>query len=558
MEEKKEELGVSTQDEALFETLNKNKKKKRRKVFVTVALILALVAVGLFTAVTILRRRVQENFARAAADVQSYAASRGTVSTTVSGTGVLSAVDSEQITVPYGVELGEITAKSGDCVKAGNALATVQMASVMQVLSDTQKELAQLDNDINAAGYDTVSAYINAGVNGRVKRLWAQPGDNVVDCMTEHGALAVLSLDGRMAVEIDAEAPSGSAVTVRCGEKEYPGTVKSSVGGKTVVTLTDDGPELGDEATVVGENGEELGRGKIYVHSPLSVTGYAGTVSGVYVKENQQVGAWSTVCVLTNTGTSANYDALLQSRHETEERQRQLIEMLRTGAVTAPFDGTVSSIDYQEESSASTGGYTVTPTETAVLTMAPDDEVCVVLSVDESDILSLELGAQAEVTVASVGEETYKGTVTEVSRVADSSSGMTYYSATVTLPKTEQMLSGMTAEAEIRIHGVDNAILIPADALHQTRDTTFVYTSYDPETQQYGGMKEVTAGVSNSSYVEIISGLSEGETVYYVEKQNNDFFAMMMGGGMPQSGGNRPQSGGSRPQGGTPRNGRGG
>lgn len=557
MEEKKEELGVSTQDEALFETLNKNKKKKRRKVFVTVALILALVAVGLFTAVTILRRRVQENFARAAADVQSYAASRGTVSTTVSGTGVLSAVDSEQITVPYGVELGEITAKSGDCVKAGDALATVQMASVMQVLSDTQKELTQLDNDINAAGYDTVSAYINAGVNGRVKRLWAQPGDNVVDCMTEHGALAVLSLDGRMAVEIDAEAPSGSAVTVRCGEKEYPGTVESSVGGKTVVTLTDDGPEFEEEATVVGENGEELGRGKIYVHSPLSVTGYAGTVSGVYVKENQQVGAWSTVYVLTNTGTSANYDALLQSRHETEERQRQLIEMLRTGAVTATFDGTVSSIDYQEENTAS-GGYTVTPTETAVLTMAPDDEVCVVLSVDESDILSLELGAQAEVTVASVGEETYKGTVTEVSRVADSSSGMTYYSATVTLPKTEQMLSGMTAEAEIRIHGVDNAILIPADALHQTRNTTFVYTSYDRETQQYGGMKEVTAGVSNSSYVEIISGLSEGETVYYVEKQNNDFFAMMMGGGMPQSGGNRPQSGGSRPQGGTPRNGRGG
>ena len=46
--------------------------------------------------------------------------------------------------------------------------------------------------------------YITAGVNGRVKIVYAQKDDDVAACMMEHGALAVLSLDGYMAVDIDA------------------------------------------------------------------------------------------------------------------------------------------------------------------------------------------------------------------------------------------------------------------------------------------------------------------------------------------------------------------
>ena len=63
-------------------------------------------------------------------------------------------------------------------------------------------------------------------------------------------------------------------------------------------------------------------------------------------------------------------------------------------------------------------------------------------------------------------------------------------------------------------------------------------------------MREVTPGVSNSNYVEIISGLSEGETVYYVEQQS--FSMPMFGGNMPggapgsMGGGGMPSGGGMR------------
>ena len=99
----------------------------------------------------------------------------------------------------------------------------------------------------------------------------------------------------------------------------------------------------------------------------------------------------------------------------------------------------------------------------------------------------------------------------------------------------------MTAGVDVRIEGVDDAILIPADALYQTSSGYYVYTTYDEETEAYCGRVDVVPGLSNSNYVEIKSGLQEGDTVYYTEAQ--DFFSSMgfggmMPGSMPNMGGN--------------------
>ena len=117
----------------------------------------------------------------------------------------------------------------------------------------------------------------------------------------------------------------------------------------------------------------------------------------------------------------------------------------------------------------------------------------------------------------------FSGTVTEIRKTAASASGVTRYSATITLDKAPEMLPGMTARAEIAIHGVDNALIIPVEALHQTSASSFVYTSFDPQTGEYGDLREVEAGISNTESVEILSGLAEGEVVYYPAADSNPF-----------------------------------
>ncbi len=47
-------------------------------------------------------------------------------------------------------------------------------------------------------------SYISASVSGRIKKIYAAAGDSVSGVMYEHGALMLLSLDGYMAVDIDA------------------------------------------------------------------------------------------------------------------------------------------------------------------------------------------------------------------------------------------------------------------------------------------------------------------------------------------------------------------
>ena len=534
------------QDDILFEQLKKAKRRKRRKVVITVLVLLLLAGTGIVTAVTVLRNRVRTQFAAATAEVLSYEAERGRISTTVSGSGSLSYPDSEDITVPSGVEVEEILVRPGDTLNEGDTIAAVDVNSVMTALADVQSQLEDLDDQINDAKNDTVSTYMTSAVTGRVKCIYAQAGDNVVDVMTEHGALAILSLDGLMTVTIDAQLTPGDSVTVESQEKTYAGTVESCLAGKSVVSLTDNGPIYQAEARVLDGEGNTLGTGTLAIRNPLSVTGYAGTISYVNVRENSQIWAGGSLFTLTNTGYTANYDTLLRTRAETEKNLNELIGLLRTGSVTAPFSGIVTQTNTDTDSTA----------VQTIAVLAADEEVCVSISVDETDILSLELGQTAQVTIKSVSEDSFTGTVTEISKVGTSSSGVTQYSAVVTLEKQPKMLSGMTASVDIQIQGVDDVVLIPVDALHQTRDMSYVFTSYDEELKEYGGMVEVVTGASNSSYVEIVSGLNPGDTVYYTEKTANNSFSMMpnMGGGsIPGFGG----STGSMPMGGADRGNRG-
>lgn len=154
-------------DEALFAALNKSRKKKRRKIIRTIVIVLVLLAGGAAVGINVLRHRVQTQFASTTQEVLNEAVSRGSISTVVSGSGMLSNVDTETVSVPSGVEVSEILVKYGDAVKVGDLLATVDMASVRTAMSSLQDELDNLDDQISSAKSDKVSSTVTAGVPGR-------------------------------------------------------------------------------------------------------------------------------------------------------------------------------------------------------------------------------------------------------------------------------------------------------------------------------------------------------------------------------------------------------
>jgi len=527
---------LKTRDDALFETLSKTRQRKKRALIRTIIMIVLVLALLLTAVVILLRRQVQQRFAAQKADVQSHVVSTGTISTLVSGSGLLSNVDAEAVTIPSGVSLTEILVKNGDTVEEGQLLATADISSVRSALADIQKEIESLDDLIYDADGETASTRITAGVPGRLKVLYAETGAEVGSTMVENGALAVLSLDGYMALDLETDAlAEGDSVTVRLSDgSEVTGSVESAAGGAATILITDDGPEYDDAVTVLAANGAELGRSRLYIHCPLAVTAYAGTVRTVHVNLNAKVSKNTCLFTLKDTAFSAGYDTLLRDRKEAEETLLALLKIQKHGGITAPLPGSVFSV-------ATLDALEADDTSADLLTLSPNIRMSVTISVDEKDIFSLKPDQETDVTVSSVTDTVLTGIVTEIDKTASDGA----YSAVITLDKIDGMLPGMSADVDIKIQGVENALLVPADAIHYTSTGAYVYTSYNEETQEYGGSVDVAIGLSNDDWVEITAGLSEGDTIFYTEREEFFFGFGAMGsmGGTDRAPGSNMGSG---------------
>ena len=516
---------------------NSKKKNRRRKTLSTVLILLAILIAGAAVSIKYLRQHVTENYGSKSSDeAQTATVTVGSISTTITGSGTLSAQETTDVSIPSTVALRSLCVEEGDTVEEGDILAYLDLTSVMSAMNDLQTELEELDSDIADAAKETVNNVMKSTVVGRVKGIYCEAGDSVLSIMYEHGALMTISLDGHMAVDIPtAGLSAGDTVTVTLSDgTAYPGTVDEVREDEAVVLITDNKPLLGDKATVTDEEGKTLGTGELYIHQPLNITGYAGTVSRLMVTENAPVTKNRILLYLTDTTFTANYDALLQQRAQVEDDLNELISLYRTGVVRAPLAGKVESITDEQET---VEGAEV-PAEWTFAVIRPQEKMIATASIDESNILSVEVGQTASVTISSISDDPFTGEVTSIEKTGTSTSGVTGYSVEVTLDRTEKMLTRMSATVSIRIEGVDDALLLPEDAVTKTRTSAYVYTSVNLTSGELEDMVEVKTGLTGGGYIEITEGLKEGDTVYYTKKKSNDFSSFMggFGGGFGGSG----------------------
>lgn len=501
-------------DEELFQSLDKSRKRKKRKlIFAVISCVLIL---GLAGAVVVfsLKERFWNKFGSGAGQVLQCQAEIGTVRRTVSGAGILTDLDLEKISVPEGVEILDVLVDVNDSVIEGQAIASVDMQSVHNAISHIQQQITALDAQIRDSEDDEVSKTVYSGVSGRVKCIYARSGESVEQTVYENGALAVLSLDSYMAVDVPAEGLSpAQMVSVRWSGGSLRGAVDRISGNIATVLFSDRGPVPEENITVCDLQGKILGFGSAYIHSPLRITGYAGTVDKIHVKEDDTVKANTILFTLKDTQSRACFDTLLRQRTELEEDFLELLRIQHFGAVVSPVSGRVYSTDEAGKKA-----------EIAVISL--DQQMSVTIDVDEADILSLQVGQRVEVMVNSAGNTSYSGVLTKIDRTINSGS----YSAEVTLEKGEGMLSGMTADVRIEILCADNVVVIPAKSVNLTQTGAYVYTGYDPNAGKYENRVDVVIGLEGEGFVEIKDGLQAGETVYYTNAATvKDLFDSMGG-----------------------------
>ncbi len=181
---------------------------------------------------------------------------------------------------------------------------------------------------------------------------------------------------------------------------------------------------------------------------------------------------------------------------------RDLQDQAARGALTAPAAGVVTAVNITKGADAPSGA--------AVTIDAATYEVTA--DVVESDISSIKVGQDADVTVDSIGAD-LTGKVTSIAPTAASSSSSTSvvsYAVTIDVaspPKT--LRSGMTSNITITTASAPQVLSVPAAAIRGTNGnySVLVLVNGTPQTQP------VQVGLMTSSLVEIKSGLNEGDEV---------------------------------------------
>lgn len=328
--------------------MDKAKKNRIKKYigWIAMALVVALLAV-----MPLLAQKEQEEDGPVASILEA-SVTLGDMETGIQGGGTLSAGKAVDVKLPTGVKITGFLVKNGDTVAEGDPVATVDKVSVMTAIVQVRETLEYIQDEMADARNEAVSSTLSATAGGRVKEVYAQAGDSVQDVMLRHGALAVLSLDGLMAVDLEGGTGLASGDTVYAAFEDgtqVTGRVENDLDGKLVVTLEDDDYKAGTLVTVTREDGSDLGTGALYVHNAWRAMAFSGTVGTVYAKENTNVYEGSTLFTLKDTDFEGTLLSFASLHREYEELLQDLFAMHESGVITAPGSGLVSGVDETSE-----------------------------------------------------------------------------------------------------------------------------------------------------------------------------------------------------------------
>ena len=164
--------------------------KKRKKIIIAV---IASIAVVLLIAGFLSFRKTRAEMARAQAlrSISSAQLSRRSIRTTVVGNGTLTGGDAEELKVPKGVIVKKVYVKSGDSVRKGDLLASLDPESVRKLIAEVHEKIASVDDKLLQIEEYDEDEEIKAPVTGTVTQIFVRDGKR-------NGALMTLTADSSM------------------------------------------------------------------------------------------------------------------------------------------------------------------------------------------------------------------------------------------------------------------------------------------------------------------------------------------------------------------------
>ena len=511
--------------------------KKRRK-WIKRVLVIAAVLALLFWIVV---RPMLSGGAPAVGAYQTAQVQRQDLTVSVSGSGTVTPIESYQVSALVTGEILESPFEDGDQVEQDQLLYRIDPGSAQTALQQAQLSVQQAQMN-----YDTLasSLQVKAIGGGVVQTLHVQEGDLV------SAGTAVADITDTSTMTLTVPFQAGDAAHISAGQ-----TAQVTLSG-TLETLTGTVESVAP-ADQVGNGGALVRQVKIRLANPgaltetTSATARVGTyacasggtlsprlrqtitaaASGEITSLNVSVGSRvSAGTVLAAIGGESAENSLADAALAVQNAQLSLQsaqEALDSYTITSPISGTVIEKNLKAGDQLNGG-------DSGAMAVIYDlSQLELQMDVSELDIGQIQPGQTVEITAEALPGQTFTGVVEKVSVNGTTTDGFTTYPVTILLSEYGDLNPGMNVSADIIVERSENALCVPAEAVNS--DGTVLVagegafaedgvTIADPSKIE---SRPVTLGRGNQDYVEITSGLEEGETV---------LLPIQSTGGMPSDG----------------------
>ena len=463
------------------------------------------------------------------------------------GSGTINAADS--YTVKSLVTGTVLTAdfELGDSIEKGDILYTIDISDVENNLASAQLSVEQAQRN-----YDDIADMQNVRtkISGEVSSFAVAAGDAV------QAGQAVATIRDTSVMLLAVDFPAAEAQSFVAGQaaqvmpdttfETLNGTIRSVSGADPsgdaslmTCTVTIAVPNTGSlttaQAAVAQVNGvSSLNSAHFtYQREETVVAAASGTVSELCVKEGSTVRQDDVILRITGKDLDKQTKNAADSLRAAELQMSSAEKTISHYTIDAPISGTI--VDKKVKA-----GDKLSANDTAMQNLCTIYDMSYLelkLNVDELKIRSLKVGQEVEITADAVPGETYKGTISSILVAGTTANGSTSYPVTVRIDEMGDLLPGMNASAKITTASVKNVLALPNAALVRgsyvlvTKDSPSAANAETSMTAPDGYVYvKVTTGISDDDYIEVKSGLQEGDTIAYDNSSVSatDFYSNMM------------------------------
>ncbi len=479
--------------------------------------------------------------ASAATLYQEAPAEKRDITRSLSSSGTLQPADSYTVSTLVSGEILSDTFEEGDLVEKGALLYTMDASDASSSQTQAQNSYAQAQKSYNSA---VKAKYPSADMTGTVSEVYVKNGDSV-SAGTE---LLRIVGDNNLYFNFlftyadNSEFYVGQTATIFVNglAGTLTGTVTAVSSGATAsdtgkmltsVRVKATNPGLvtsGYTASAVIGSYSSYGSASIEMSQASTVTAQAsGKVSGLNWLAGDAISNGDRICTLTGDGVDDQIENAQLSLSNAQTSLQNAQEKLDDYQVTAPISGTVVT------KSAKAGDKIEGGSTGTLCTIYDLSHLEMTMNIDELDIGDVAVGQTVQITADAVAGRTYTGTVTKVSVAGTTSGGITTYPVTVRIDEADGLLPGMNVDAEIVLEQASGVLAIPAGAVNRGNTVLITNTSpsaanaLDQEAPEGYVYVAVETGASDESYIQVLSGLQEGDTVAYIRTSSSGTNMMM-------------------------------